>query len=424
MNSKPVSLAAYRRLLRENPNFRRLWRAQIVSEIGDWFYSLAIYTLVFELSGKAQSIGLVLIFQVLPQVFIAPAAGIINDRLSRKRVMIAADLARAAIVSGMLLVRTPQTIWLVYPLLLLETLMWGFFEPAHTAVIPNVTAVEDVMLANTLSATTWSFDFAIGFTLGGLVATLFGRDTVFVMNALSFLVSAFLIGRMHFLEPHAAHAAPLRWRDLTDYSPVLDGVRYIRHDARLLVTVMLKGGVGMLGANWVILPIMGDRVFPIKAQTLGAQRGALLGMSVLMGARGAGALIGPYFSARWAAGREPAMRRAILIAFLLAAAGYAGLAAAPNIWLACAAVVLAHGAGSVIWVFSTTLLQLHTDDRFRGRVFSADLSFCMIGIAVTGYLASVAFDTGVPIRFIALAAGVAMLLPAIAWACALRLWRN
>jgi MFS family permease len=324
----------------------------------------------------------------------------------------------------MLLVRTPQTIWLVYPLLLLETVMWGFFDPAHTAVIPNVTGVEDVMLANTLSSTTWSFDFAIGFTLGGLVATWFGRDTVFVLNSLSFLASAYFIGRMHFPEPHATNSVPLRWRDLTDYSPVLEGVRYIRHDARLLATVMLKGGVGMLGANWVILPIMGDRVFPVKVQTLGAQRGAMLGMSVLMGARGLGALLGPYLSARWAAGREPVMRRAILIAFVVAAAGYAGLACAPNVWLACAAVVLSHGAGSVIWVFSTTLLQIHTEDKFRGRVFSADLSFCMLGIAVTAYMASVAFDAGVSIRVIAFMAGVVMLLPALAWAFALRLWRD
>ena len=123
------SFSAYSRLLRENRNFRRLWLAQIISEIGDWFYSLAVYSLILDLTGSAQLVGLAVVVQVLPQTLIAPTAGVVNDRMSRKRVMIMADVARAAIVLGMMLVRTPEMIWLIYPLLFLETLGWAFFEP-------------------------------------------------------------------------------------------------------------------------------------------------------------------------------------------------------------------------------------------------------------------------------------------------------
>src|SRR6266403_3685448 len=101
----PVSLASYVRLLRGNGNFRRLWGAQVVSEIGDWFYTLAIYNLLLQLTGHASSVALALVLQVLPQTLIGPAAGVINDRISRKRVMIAADLVRAVVVVSMLLVR-------------------------------------------------------------------------------------------------------------------------------------------------------------------------------------------------------------------------------------------------------------------------------------------------------------------------------
>src|SRR5438874_9051262 len=89
-----VSLSAYARLLRENANFRRLWLAQIVSEIGDWFYTLAIYSLLLQLTGRAGSVALALVLQVLPQTFVGPAAGVVNDRVRRRRVMIVADLAR------------------------------------------------------------------------------------------------------------------------------------------------------------------------------------------------------------------------------------------------------------------------------------------------------------------------------------------
>ena len=78
-----VSLASYVRLLRSNRNFRRLWLAQIVSEIGDWFYTLSIYTLLLQLTGRASSVALALVLQVLPQTFVGPTAGVVNDRLRR-----------------------------------------------------------------------------------------------------------------------------------------------------------------------------------------------------------------------------------------------------------------------------------------------------------------------------------------------------
>ncbi len=216
-----ISVSAYLRLVRRNSNFRRLWLAQIVSEIGDWFYTLAIYSLLLQLTGRASSVALALILQVLPQTFVGPIAGVINDRVRRKRVMITADVIRMVIVLAMLLVRSRSTVWLVYPLLLLETLMAAFFEPARTAVIPNIASREDVLLANTLSSATWSVNLLIGASVGGVVAALLGRDAVFLLNALSFLLSAILIGRMRFDEPHAQAAAPLRARDALDFSPLV-----------------------------------------------------------------------------------------------------------------------------------------------------------------------------------------------------------
>src|SRR3979411_328892 len=185
-----LSLASYGRLLRGNRNFRRLWLAQIVSEIGDWFYTLSIYTLLLQLTGHASSVALALVLQVLPQTLIGPTAGVVNDRLRRKQVMIAADLVRFVVVLAMLLVRSRSVVWLVYPLLLAETTMAAFFEPARSAVIPNIADQGEVLTANTLSSATGSVNLLVGASVGGVVAAFFGRDTVFVLNALSFLASA------------------------------------------------------------------------------------------------------------------------------------------------------------------------------------------------------------------------------------------
>jgi MFS family permease len=418
-----ISFASYVRLLRENRNFRRLWAAQIVSEIGDWFYTLAIYSLLLQLTGRASSVALALVLQVLPQTFVGPTAGVVNDRIRRKRVMITADLIRTVIVLSMLLVRSRSLVWLVYPLLLLETIMAAFFEPARSSVIPNITRREDVILANTLGSMTWSLNLVLGATLGGVVAALLGRDAVFILNALSFLVSALFITGMHFAEPHADTAPPLRMRELFDYSPILEGVRYVRSQRGLLATIFVKAGNLVIGPSWVLFTVMGQRYFPVRWHNLDPQRGAMLGMSLLLGARGLGALLGPLISARWAGHRDRRLRLGIFFGYLVTAIGYMLIGKAGNVWFACLWAAFAHLGGSTVWVFSTTLLQLNTDDRFRGRVFSADLGLCMLTIAVGAYVVGGFLDTGISARTLVAATGIVMLIPAAIWGWAMKVWR-
>jgi MFS family permease len=412
-----ISLTSYARLLRRNTNFRRLWLAQIVSEIGDWFYTLAIYTLLLQLTGHASSVALALILQVLPQTFAGPTAGVVNDRLRRKHVMIAADLIRCVVVLAMLLVRSASMVWLVYALLVIETTMTAFFEPARSAVIPNISSEGEVLVANTLSSATWSVNLMLGASIGGVVAAFFGRNVVFVLNALSFLASAILIRGMHFSEPHAESAPPLRPRDLVDFSPILEGIRYIRSHRTLLPTVFSKAGELMVGPSWVIFTVMGAREFAVHRPGINPAGAAMLGMSILLGGRGIGALVGPVISARWAGRRDSRLRLGILLGYLTIAVGYTVLGVSRNVWMAAGCALLAHAGGSTVWVFSTTLLQLHTEDRFRGRVFAADLGLGSLSFAVTAYLAGMFLDSGFSAHKVAAGTGAAMLLPAslLAW---------
>jgi MFS family permease len=415
-------LAAYLRLVRHNPNFRRIWLAQIVSEAGDWFYSLAIYTLLLDITGQATSIAIALVFQVLPQTFAGPAAGLINDRLSRKQIMVATDLARVLIVLAMLLVRGARDTWFLYLLLTLETIMAAFFEPARNAVIPNIVPEEEVTLANTLSASTWSFILAAGATLGGIIAAVFGRDVVFILNALSFLASAVLISRMHFDEPHREGAAPFRLRELVDFSPTLEGIRFMRRDPRLAAALFIKVGTGVLACGWVMFPIFASKIFLIRG--LPVARNTMLVTSIMAGARGVGALAGPLVSSPWAGGNQQRMTRLVLIGFALAGAGYLALGQAPTLMWACVALFVAHAGGAMIWVNSTTLLQLNSEDRFRGRVFAADLAIAMLTVAASGFLAGRTIDGGIPVRQVAIAVGVLQLVLAMVWSFALPLWRR
>lgn len=422
MDTSPVSFSSYYRLVRDNRNFRLLWLAQIVSEIGDWLYAIAIYSLLLEFTGSAKSVALAFVLQVLPQIFVAPTAGVLNDRLSRRRVMIFADWTRALIVLGMLLVRTPSLVWFLYILLFLETIMWALFEPGRNALVPSITRESDLIVANSLGSATWSFNLAIGSALGGVVAGLWGRNTVFAVNALSFVVSALLLSRIRAREAHVEALPPFRAGELADFTPVVEGLRYVKGDLRLMVTMLVKCGLGVMGSNWVLLPILGERVFPIKVEGLNPASQGMLGMSVLMGSRGIGALLGPFIGSLWAGASHGRLRRGILYGFLVGAVGYVALSVSSSLLLACTAVVVAHAGGSTVWVFSTTILQSQTEDRFRGRVFSTEFAFHMLTLSTVTYASGVLIDLGVSVYTLALLTGVGILIPTLGWGWALKLW--
>jgi predicted MFS family arabinose efflux permease len=333
--------------------------------------------------------------------------------------MIAADIGRMLIVLCMLLIRSKEMVWVVYPLLMAETLLVAFFEPARNSVIPNIVGREDVVVANTLASTTWSFNLMVGATLGGLVAAFLGRDAVFLLNALSFIVSAALIWGMDFAEPHAEGARRFELRELVDFSPIVAGVRYVWAHAKLRSTILLKCGNLIIGPGWVLFTVMGQNEFAVRWRGMSPERGAFLGMSILLGARGLGAMLGPLLAASWAGHWQRRLEVAILFGYL-AAAGYALLGVSGHLWQACLCIALAHFGSSIVWVFSTTLLQMQSDDKFRGRVFAADLGLCMFTIAAGAYLAGRFVDWGFAARHVASVAGMLMLIPAGLWGFSLR----
>ncbi|OYW09354.1 MAG: hypothetical protein B7X34_06935 [Acidobacteriia bacterium 12-62-4] len=419
-----VTIPDYWELLRSNRNYRLLWGSQIISEIGDWFFTLALYNLLLDFTGKAESIGFAFVLQVLPQCLTAPAAGVLNDRLSRRKMMIVADLCRAGIIACMLFVRSPEMLPLLYVLLFLETVMWGLFEPARAAVVPNITTGDEIFVGNALSSTTWSFNFAMGFTVGGVALALIGREAVFALDACSFVVSAMLVRRMSFHEPHTEGHAPLHWRDLLDFKPIAEGIRYVKQDGRMFATLFVKSGNSIIASNWVLLTMLGRDRFAVNWLGVEPERAAALGVSLLMGCRGIGALTGPILQGYVAGRNQTRQRYAILIGFVLASFGYFLLSQAPNLLMACLAVIIAHLGSTITWVGSTILLQLNTEDKFRGRVFSAEFGIAVIVMSLASSSAGVFIDHGWTPQQVAGLTASLLLIPILFWATVLSKWER
>src|SRR5262245_13183316 len=190
-------------LLRRNGNFRRLYLASVISLGGDWFLLIALFGLMLDLTGQAIAVAFTIAAQELTYFLASPFAGVLADRLDRRRLMIGCDVSRAVLVLGFLLVRTDDLVWLVYLLLALTAVFAAAFEPASMAALPNLVAVRDLSVANALSGSLWGTMLAIGGALGGVVAGVFGTETAIVIDSVSFLLSALLIMRIHaaFAEP-------------------------------------------------------------------------------------------------------------------------------------------------------------------------------------------------------------------------------
>jgi predicted MFS family arabinose efflux permease len=408
----------YVSLLRTNPSFRRLWGAQLISEIGDWFYSLAVYDLLLKLTGSGKAVGWAIIIQLLPWFFMTPLAGFLADRFLRRQLMIVADVVRGCVVVGLLLVQDASDVWLVYVLLGVEVVFASIFEPARNALLPNLVLPKDVLSANALSSATWSLALTVGAALGGAVTALLGRQVAFLTNSASFFLSAILICRIQIQEAHLfpmPHDPSDRPRS-SSVESLREGWEYLRQNPKVLVLVMAKTGLGCVGGVLLLLAVFGERVFPV------AGHGALA-MGLLYGARGVGAGLGPLIGDHLTRGSQRQMWQGIGLSFLIMGASYLAFSGATNLPLAALAVLVAHMGGSNIWVASTALLQLNVADRFRGRVFALDFGMNMLVASVSNYAVGAGLDSGRwTARQLAAGLGLVLMIPFLLWWPAQRKW--
>lgn len=389
-------------LLRRNPNLRALWIGQIVSQLGDWFNAIALYSLLYQLTGTATSVALIIVLQLLPASFVTPFVGMVIDRFDRRRIMIAADIVRGIVILGLLFVRTPGTAWIAYAVLMVTVSATGFFEPAKSATIPSVVAREDLVTANALSTATWSVMLAVGASIGGLVSAAFGRDVTFVLNSLSFFASAVMIAKIR-IPPRTERA------EGSGFRPFVDGFRYLHAHANVASIALIKAGWSTVGGALLILTVLGQRVFPLHGS-------GDAGTGVLYAARGIGALAGSWIVTHLAMKSTDRLIRLIAPSYFVAGAFYALIGVAPTIWVAAALVIGAHICGSLLWVASNVMMQLNVRDTFRGRVFSVELAALTIVQAASSYITGRLLDVWhIDPRRLAVGCGLILWLPGTVW---------
>ncbi len=364
-----------RELLRKNRDFRRLFLASVVSLAGDWFSFVAVADLVSRLTGRPGAAAFVYAATVLPVFLASPIAGAIADRYDRKRILIIADIVRVPLALLLCLAALWGSVELAIGAIVLLGIGASFHDPVTSAATPNLVDAEDLATAQSLMGALWGSMLLVGAGVGGVVAEVAGMQAAFVIDAVSFALSALLI---------AGIRAPMQERvgKLED-AGFREVIAYARRDRLVSRLVLAKVGVSSANGTVGLLPAFAAKF-----------AGTNIATGLLFAARGLGALLGPII-VRWFAGAAPSSRVVVLVvgaSTLLYSAIYALVPVAPVFAIAMVLVAIAHLGGGAQWSISTYGLQVATPDRLRGRVMALDYGLATLAIGTSSIAAGLLAD--------------------------------
>lgn len=370
-------IGPYFDLVRRNRTYRRYWIGMGLSMAGEWFTTIALFVLITDRSESYLALGLVATVRMLAFALPQPLVGLLNDRFSRKRIMIYTNLLCSLNAFAFLLVLDGGVV-IILSLAGCQMALHSIYVSAERAALPNIVDAEDLITANALDSATWSTMLALGAAIGGLIVSVWGVETGFIIDGITFLIPALILTTIDIpqtVDPNVRQSginAAVR--------NIIAGYRRIQQEPRLQRIVFSKavwnlGGAGITG------------VFVVVA---GADLGIgdlAAGVGLLYLARGIGTGIGPII-ARGVF--KDATRWPSIVAWMIVLSGAIymfapfALETAPLLFVI---VLLAHAGSGVNWVLSTVLTQMWVEDEVRGRVTSADM-LLMSALAATSAAAA------------------------------------
>lgn len=377
-----LSSRSYVQLVRENKDFRQLWLAAVISMLGEWFNTIALFFLILEYTGSEFLLGLLFTVRMAGFALLQPLIGLLADRFNRKYLMVITNLIQAVLALCFLLVNDSSDIVWMIGLSGVMMVLHGVYMTAERAALPNVVSEEDLATANALDAASWSTALCIGAMLGGVVVSIWGTNAAFIVDSATFLFgTVFLINLK--LPQTISDEMKGPWIT-TAISNIKHGWNRIRSQPSLFRIVFAKASWNVAGGGLagVYLVLMGADV---------QGYGAAFGFGLFFFARGVGTGLGPILARTLFKNEERWPR---LIGQLIMVSGLfyitVGLTLEMYLGLTVLLVICAHCASGANWVLSTIMMQRWVEDEVRGRVFSADMLILSVAFScstsVAGYL--------------------------------------
>jgi MFS family permease len=395
-------------VLRGNANYRRMWVGQVVSEIGDHFNNIAVFSLALATTKSGLVVSGVMLARAASAILAGPVAGVLLDRLDRKRVMIASDLVRGVVALGFIFMAGSEDTWLLYLLSALLMFASPFFTSGRSAILPRITTPEELHTANSLTQTTQWTTLTIGTFLAGASVMQFGYKWAFFFNSLSFFFSAYMVWR---LKPPKEGFAP-RPAAMTEagvarpWHEYKEGLDYMRSNPLVL-------GIALIGVGWatgggaaqILFSIFGEVVF---------NRGPA-GIGIIWGCAGIGLLAGGAVGYWWGKrARFAQYKNTIVACYVVHGGAYILFSQMRDFYWALFFIALSRAAVAVSSVLNMSQLLRRVRDGYRGRVFATMESMVWTTMMISMMLAGVASQYWDP-RAIGAVSGALSSTTAIFW---------
>jgi MFS family permease len=403
-------MAGFTRLLRDNRNYRYTWFGQVVSEFGDHFNNIAVFSLALANTKSGIVVSGIMLSRAVPMLMAGPLAGVLLDRMDRRRVMIVSDVVRGIVALGFILAVPRQSTGWLYPLSAMLMFASPFFTSGRSAILPSIATKEELHTANTLTQTTQWTTLTLGGFFAGIAVKQFGYEWAFVLNSLSFVFSAWCISRLRVpVRKSAEHLSLTEVDWMRSWREYREGLRYMRSKPLLLAIAMVAMGWATGGgAAQILFGLFGDIVF---------QRGSV-GIGTIWSCAGLGLVVGGMF-AHWLGPRLSfaSYKRTISTCYLAHGAAYVAFSQMPSFWAALFFIALSRAAVAVSSVLNMTQLLLHVDDEYRGRVFATIETFTW-GVMMLSMMGAGAASEQYSPRTIGAWAGALSSTTALFWAYA------
>ena len=383
-------------VLRTNRDVRRLFIADNISIMGDYFTYVALAGLVKDSTNSNLMVALVYVAFTLPSFFISPIGGAVVDKFDRKQVLVIVSLMQALCAVGLLFV-TASTIWLGLLAQVCITALSAFINPAVSAALPNVVRnAEELRHANALFGASWGAMVFLGAAFGGYFSQTFGRTATFAVDIATFVIAAGLIAliRTPMQEQTASPArTPVRlWHDMRE------AFHFAQSDHAIFALTASKATFAV-GAGAV------SQLAILAADAFQSGDG---GHGLLLAARGLGAALGPLLVTRLVRNNFSRLLTICGISGFAFSLCYLGVSVAPTLGVACLCIMVAHFGGGAQWTLSTLGLQMRSPDHLRGRVLAADMALATLMMGLSS-IASGVLGEFFPVRIaIAIMGGTAV----------------
>ena len=360
----------YGQLLSKNRNFRNLLAGQFISELGNWFNFIASLGLVRVVSeASPMAAGILFVCRLLPFSLFSPIAGTFVDRFSRRQVMIITDLARVGVALMFLLVTDAANLWIAYIATALLSTFGAFFDGAKNAATPNLTGKEGLLAGTALMFSTRFLLMAIGSALGGWAAAVFGYQAAFIINAASFLVSAYtvwLIPEESVREKETVERADRE----SFFTELKEGLHYTVEN-RFALTILIMNVIWATGGGAIniVFERMGGVYFAEKEGW-----NPDIAVAMLWTATGFGLFIGMIVARRTSIYLDRKGRNRSFIGWTLIIHGvlFAVAGVMPNLWLFMVFTFVSRAIVGVEYAVQETMFQRSLPDYIRGRISTLD----------------------------------------------------